>query len=80
MLKRLIMSEKKEQALNEIKSSFDEMASLVLRQLTLLDKLMGATEEQAFTDLIVEMDKAESRMLHLDRSSLLSVLAEGNAV
>ena len=66
MLKRLIMSEKKEQALNEIKSSFDEMASLVLRQLTLLDKLMGATEEQAFTDLIVEMDKAESRIDNLE--------------
>ena len=60
------MSEKKEQALNEIKSSFDEMASLVLRQLTLLDKLMGATEEQAFTDLIVEMDKAESRIDNLE--------------
>ena len=66
MLKRLIMSEKKEQALNEIKSSFDEMASLVLRQLTLLDKLMGATEEQAFTDLIVEMDKAESPIDNLE--------------
>jgi len=60
------MSEKKEQALNEIKSSFDEMASLVLRQLTLLDKLMGATEEQTFTDLIVEMDKAESRIDNLE--------------
>jgi len=60
------MSEKKEQALNEIKTSFGEMASLVLRQLTLLDKLMGATEEQAFTDLIDEMEKAESRIDNLE--------------
>ena len=60
------MSEKKEQALNEIKTSFGEMASLVLRQLTLLEKLMGTTEEQAFTDLIVEMDKAESRIDNLE--------------
>ena len=66
MLKLLIMSEKKEQALNEIKTSFGEMASLVLRQLTLLEKLMGTTEEQAFTDLIDEMEKAESRIDNLE--------------
>ena len=60
------MSEKKEQALNEIKTSFGEMASLVLRQLTLLEKLMGTTEEQAFTDLIDEMEKAESRIDNLE--------------
>ena len=66
MLKHLIMSEKKEQALNEIKTSFGEMASLVLRQLTLLEKLMGTTEEQAFTDLIDEMEKAESRIDNLE--------------
>ena len=60
------MSEKKEQALNEIKTSFGEMASLVLRQLTLLEKLMGTTEEQAFTDLIDEMEKAENRIDNLE--------------
>ena len=60
------MSEKKEQALNEIKTSFGEMASLVLRQLTLLEKLMGTTEDQAFTDLIDEMEKAENRIDNLE--------------
>ncbi len=66
LLKHLIMSEKKEQALNEIKTSFGEMAGLVLRQLTLLEKLMGTTEDQAFTDLIDEMEKAENRIDNLE--------------
>ncbi len=60
------MSEKKEQALNEIKTSFGEMAQLVLRQLTQLEKLMGTTEDNAFTDLIEEMEKAENRIDNLE--------------
>ncbi|MCU0460339.1 MAG: phosphate uptake regulator PhoU [Bacteroidales bacterium] len=60
------MSEKKEQALNEIKNSFNEMASLVLRQLTMTEKLMGTSDDQAFKSLIDEMEKAENRIDNLE--------------
>lgn len=60
------MSEKKEQALNEIKSSFNEMASLVLRQLTLLERLMGTGDDSDFTNLINEMETAENRIDNLE--------------
>jgi phosphate transport system protein len=60
------MSEKKEQALNEIKSSFNEMASLVLRQLTLLERLMGTGDDSDFTNLINEMEAAENRIDNLE--------------
>ncbi len=60
------MSEKKEQALNEIKNSFNEMAGLVLRQLTLTEKLMGTNDDQAFESLIAEMEKAENRIDNLE--------------
>lgn len=60
------MSEKKEQALNEIKNSFSEMAGLVLRQLTLLEKLMGTGDEDTFNSLISEMDVAENRIDNLE--------------
>ena len=60
------MSEKKEQALNEIKNSFSEMAGLVLRQLTLLEKLMGTGDENTFNSLISEMDVAENRIDNLE--------------
>ncbi len=42
------MSEKKEQALNEITTSFREMANLVLKQLTSLEKLMTTSDDQDF--------------------------------
>ena len=60
------MSEKKEQALNEIQASFNEMANLVLHQLTLLEKLMGTTEEEAFNDIASEIDTAENRIDNLE--------------
>jgi phosphate transport system protein len=60
------MSEKKEQALNEIKASFNEMASLVLHQLTLLEKLMSTTDEKAFTRITGELDTAENRIDNLE--------------
>lgn len=66
MLKHLVMSEKKEQALNEIKNSFNEMANLVLRQLTMTEKLMGTSDDQAFNSLIDEMEKAENRIDNLE--------------
>jgi len=60
------MSEKKEQALNEIKTSFGEMATLVLRQLNLMEKLMGTTDDRTFNDLIEEMEKGENRIDNLE--------------
>lgn len=60
------MSEKKEQALNEIKNSFNEMANLVLRQLTMTEKLMGTSDDQTFNSLINEMEKAENRIDNLE--------------
>jgi hypothetical protein len=49
------MSEKKEQALNEIQATFSEMANLVLHQLTLLEKLMGTKEDEGF-DCLIQRD------------------------
>ena len=66
MLKHLIMSEKKEQALNEIKASFNEMANLVLHQLTLLEKLMSTTDDKTFTKITGELDTAENRIDNLE--------------
>jgi phosphate transport system protein len=60
------MSEKKEQALNEIKGSFSELASLVLHQLTLMEKLMGTTDDGDFSSLIEEMDRGENRIDNLE--------------
>jgi len=60
------MSEKKEQALNEIKASFNEMANLVLHQLTLLEKLMSTTDDKTFTKITGELDTAENRIDNLE--------------
>ena len=60
------MSEKKEQALNEIKASFNEMATLVLHQLTLLEKLMSTTDDKTFTKITGELDTAENRIDNLE--------------
>jgi len=60
------MSEKKEQALNEIEASFDEMANLVLHQLTLLEKLMGTADEKTFNDIAAEIDTTEKRIDNLE--------------
>lgn len=60
------MSEKKEQALNEITASFNEMASLVLHQLTLLEKLMNTTDEKTFKNITVELEADENRIDNLE--------------
>ena len=60
------MSEKKEQALNEIQATFNEMANLVLHQLTLMEKLMGTRDDELFAGLISDMEKAESRIDNLE--------------
>ncbi|MBE0677643.1 MAG: phosphate uptake regulator PhoU [Bacteroidales bacterium] len=60
------MSEKKEQALNEIKASFNELANLVLHQLTLLEKLMSTTDEKTFNDITGELDTAENNIDNLE--------------
>jgi phosphate transport system protein len=54
------MSERKEQALNEITTSFREMANLVLKQLTLLEKLMTISDEDDFKKLTGQMREAEN--------------------
>jgi len=60
------MSEKKEQALNEIEASFDEMANMVLHQLTLFEKLMGTADEKTFNDIAAEIDTTEKRIDNLE--------------
>ena len=54
------MSGKKEQAINEIMTSFSEMANLVLKQLTHLEKLMGTSDDHAFAQLAGEIRDAEN--------------------
>ena len=54
------MSEKKEQALNEITTSFREMANLVLKQLTSLEKLMTTPDDHDFKMLAGKMREAEN--------------------
>ncbi len=54
------MSGKKEQALNEITNSFREMANLVLKQLTSLEKLMTTSDDQDFKMLAGQMREAEN--------------------
>ncbi|HCI55614.1 MAG TPA: PhoU domain-containing protein [Bacteroidales bacterium] len=54
------MSEKKEQALNEVMASFNEMARLVMSQLTRLEKMMNAADEEEFSDLFAEMETDEN--------------------
>jgi len=54
------MSGKKEQAINEIMTSFSEMANLVLKQLTLLEKLMNTSDDQAFSEIVIQMNENEN--------------------
>ncbi len=54
------MSGKKEQAINEITTSFGDMANLVLKQLTLLEKLMNTSDDQAFSELVIQMKDNEN--------------------
>ncbi len=54
------MSEKKEQALNEITNTFREMANLVLKQLTSLEKLMTISDDRDFKIMAEQMREAEN--------------------
>jgi len=54
------MSGKKEQAINEIMTSFSEMANLVLKQLTLLEKLMNTSDDQDFNELTRQVRDTEN--------------------
>ena len=56
------MSGKKEHAINEIMTSFSEMANLVLKQLTLLEKLMATSDDHDFKILVEQMREAENRL------------------
>jgi len=60
------MSEKKEQALNEVMASFSEMARLVMSQLTLLEKMMNTPDEKEFDDLSSRMETDENLIDNLE--------------
>lgn len=56
------MSTKKEQAINDILNSFREMADLTLGQLTLLEKLMAASDEVSHDEVVKSLREAEDRI------------------
>lgn len=56
------MSAKKEQAINEIMSSFREMANLTLGQLSLLEKLIVAGDDASAEKVVVSLREAENRI------------------
>jgi phosphate transport system protein len=56
------MSTKKEQAINDIMTSFREMATLTLGQLTLLEKLMASADDSAFNAVVTTLREAENRI------------------
>jgi len=56
------MSEEKDRALNEINSSFREMANLILSKLTLLEKLRESTEEAVLNEISSQMEENENRI------------------
>ncbi len=56
------MSTKKEQAINDIMTSFREMATLTLGQLNLLEKLMAAGDDSSFNAVVSDLKEAENRI------------------
>ncbi|HUW91720.1 MAG TPA: PhoU domain-containing protein [Bacteroidales bacterium] len=56
------MSTKKEQAINDIMTSFREMANLTLGQLNLLEKLMSANDDSSFNAVVTDLREAENRI------------------
>lgn len=56
------MSTRKEQAITDIMNSFREMANLTLGQLSMLEKLMTASDDAAFNTIITSMKEAENRI------------------
>lgn len=60
------MSSKKEQAINEIMTSFREMANLTLNQLTLLERLMNTSDEALYGKLVSQIQEAENQIDNLE--------------
>jgi phosphate transport system protein len=56
------MSTKKEQAINDIMTSFREMATLTLGQLNLLEKLMATEDDTSFNAVVSDLKEAENRI------------------
>ena len=56
------MSTRKEQSLREIMNEFDEMAELVLSQLSLIEKFMSADEDKVQKELLAEIKKNEKQI------------------
>ncbi|MCJ7821126.1 MAG: hypothetical protein MUP53_07970 [Bacteroidales bacterium] len=56
------MSTKKEQAINDIMTSFREMATLTLGQLNLLEKLMATGDDSSFNAVVSDLREAENRI------------------
>ncbi len=56
------MSTKKEQAIYEIMTSFREMANLTLGQLSLVEKLMTAQDEDSIKTITASLIEAENRI------------------
>ncbi|MCI0523302.1 MAG: hypothetical protein L0Y37_06580, partial [Bacteroidales bacterium] len=60
------MSTRKEQAINEIMSSFREMANLTLNQLTLLEKVMATSDEKSIKRMADQMRETENQIDNLE--------------
>ena len=56
------MSTKKEQSIQDIMSSFNEMADLVLGQLSLIEKLMTGHNKEEHQELILKIKKNENEI------------------
>jgi phosphate transport system protein len=56
------MSTKKEQSIQEIMSNFQEMADLVLAQLSFVEKLMTGEDENENKELIIKIKKNEKKI------------------
>ena len=56
------MSTKKEQSIQNIMSSFNEMADLVLAQLSLIEKLMTEIDKTKYEELIIKIKKNEKEI------------------
>ena len=62
------MSTKKEQSIHDILSSFNDMADLVLSQLSLIEKLMVETDKKGQEELIIKIQLNEKAIDHYEIS------------
>src|SRR5665648_157347 len=58
----MVMNTKKEQSIQNIMSSFNEMADLVLSQLSLIEKLMTGDDKTEHNELIIKIKKNEKEI------------------